>query len=206
MRARPLPMFAPYGRVGSRIGPATRAWAIRLNGGAFDVHDRTSPCCDETTLFAELHPKLARQVRRLVRTSEQNVQDACSFAFLQLLRYQPSREGVFSWLLTVAVREAVKLDQRGRRDRRLPAREDGVELEPVDERANPALWLETLAALEAIAAVGLTARQARIVALHAAGDTYESISEMLGLSARTVERQLLRARRKLRSALTEQGG
>src|SRR5450755_3478526 len=74
---------------------------------------RTAPARvgDETTLFAELHPKLARQVRRLVRTGEENVQDACSFAFLQLLRYQPSRESVFSWLLTVAVGEAVKLDQ-----------------------------------------------------------------------------------------------
>jgi RNA polymerase sigma factor (sigma-70 family) len=160
---------------------------------------------DETTLFAEHHSKLARQVRRLVRTSEENVQDACSFAFLQLLRYQPSREGVFSWLLTVAVREAVKLDQRGRRDRH-PAREDGGEVEPVDERANPALWLETLAAIAAIEAAGLTARQARIVALHAGGHTYESISEMLGLSDRTVERQLLRARRKLRFVLAEQGG
>jgi RNA polymerase sigma factor (sigma-70 family) len=141
-----------------------------------------------------------------VRTSEENVEDACSFAFVQLLRYQPSRERVFSWLLTAAVREAVKLDQRGRRDRRLPAREDGGELEPVDERANPELWLETLAALEAIAAADLTARQARIVALHASGHTYESISETLGLSVRTVERQLLRARQKLRSALTEQRG
>jgi DNA-directed RNA polymerase specialized sigma24 family protein len=44
------------------------------------------------------------------------------------------------------------------------------------------------------------------VALHAAGHTYESISKMLGLSARTVERQLLRARRRLRFALIEQGG
>ena len=161
---------------------------------------------DETTLFAEAHPKLARQVRRLVRTGEENVQDACSFAFVQLLRYQPSRESVFSWLLTVAVREAVKLDQRGRREHRFPAREAGGELEPVDERADPELRLQTLAALEAIAAAGLTARQARIVALHAAGHTYQSISETLGLSARTVERQLLRARRKLRSALAEQRG
>jgi DNA-directed RNA polymerase specialized sigma24 family protein len=114
---------------------------------------------DETMLFAELHPTLARQVRRLVRTSEENVQDACSFAFLQLLRYQPSRQSVFPWLRTVAVREAVKLDRRGRRDRRLPAREDGVELEPFDERADPERWLEALAALEAIAAAGLTARR-----------------------------------------------
>src|SRR5450755_1288699 len=107
---------------------------------------RTAPARvgDETTLFAELHPKLARQVRRLVRTGEENVQDACSFAFPQLLRYRPSRESVFSWLLTVAVREAVKLDQRGRRDRRFSAREDGGELEPVDEGPDPELWLETL--------------------------------------------------------------
>ena len=84
------------------------------------------------------------------------MQDACSFAFLQLLRYQPSRGSVFSWLLTVAVRDAVKLDQRDRRDRRLPARENGGELEPVDERADPELRLQTLAALEAIAAAGLS--------------------------------------------------
>ena len=161
---------------------------------------------DETALFAELHPKLARQVGRLVRTREENVQDACSFAFLQLLRYQPSRESVFSWLLAVAVREAVKLDQRGRREPPLPAREDGVELEPVDERADPEIVLETIAALEAIAAAGLSARQARIVALHSAGYRYESISKQLGVSPRTVERQLLRARGKLRAALAEQGG
>jgi RNA polymerase sigma factor (sigma-70 family) len=113
---------------------------------------------------------------------------------------------VFSWLLTVAVREAVKLDQRGRRELPLPAREDGVELEPVGERADPEIVLETLAALEAIAAAGLSARQARIVALHSAGYRYESISKLLGVSPRTVERQLLRARGKLRAALAGQGG
>jgi hypothetical protein len=102
---------------------------------------------DETALFAELHPKLARQVGRLVRTSEENVQDACSFAFLQLLRYEPSRESAFSWLLTVAVREAVKLGQRGRREPPFPVREDGVEFEPVDERVDPEIVLETLAAI-----------------------------------------------------------
>jgi RNA polymerase sigma factor (sigma-70 family) len=158
---------------------------------------------DQTALFAELHPKLARQVRRLVRTGEENVQDACSFAFLQLLRYEPSRVSVFSWLLTVAVREAVKLDQRGRCEPPLAVREGGVELEPVDERADPEIVLELLAA---VAAAGLSARQARIVALHSAGYRYESISKLLGLSPRTVERQLLRARRKLRVALAQQGG
>ena len=191
--------------MGSGIAPATRAWATRVNGGP-DVHDRAARVGDETALFAELHPKLARQVRRLVRTSEENVQDACSFAFLQLLRYQPSRESVFSWLLTVAVREAVKLDQRGRREPPLPAREDGVELEPVDERADPEIVLELLAALEAIAAAGLSARQARIVALHSAGHTYESISKTAGAEPTDGGAAAVARRGKLRAALAEQGG
>jgi len=75
---------------------------------------------DEPALFTELHPRLRDHVRLLVRTSGANVDDACSFAFLQFLRYQPDREHVYGWLLRTATREAIKLDQRARRTARSP--------------------------------------------------------------------------------------
>jgi DNA-directed RNA polymerase specialized sigma24 family protein len=70
---------------------------------------------DEPALFTEIHPRLRDHVRLRVRTSRANVEDACSFAFLQLLRYQPDREHLYGWLLRTATREAIKLDQRARR-------------------------------------------------------------------------------------------
>jgi DNA-directed RNA polymerase specialized sigma24 family protein len=70
---------------------------------------------DEPVLFREHHPRLRSHVGRLVRTSRANIEDACSFACLQLLRHQPDREHVYGWLLRTATREAIKLDQQARR-------------------------------------------------------------------------------------------
>ena len=41
----------------------------------------------------------------MVNTSDANAGEACSFAWMQLLRRQPMRETVLSWLTTVAIRE-----------------------------------------------------------------------------------------------------
>ena len=54
---------------------------------------------DEARMFAIYVPRLRAQVRRIVRTSLENVDDACSFAFLQLLRYQPDRDSAYAWLV-----------------------------------------------------------------------------------------------------------
>ena len=77
---------------------------------------------DEPVLFREHHPRLRSHVRRLVRTSRANIEDACSFAFLQLLRHQPDREHVYGWLLRTATREAIKLDQQRPTCRPAPTR------------------------------------------------------------------------------------
>jgi RNA polymerase sigma factor (sigma-70 family) len=156
---------------------------------------------DELALFRELHPRLGDHVRLLVRTSQANVEDACSFAFLQLLRYQPDREHLYGWLLRTATREAIKSDQRARRTVALPTGgDDDRAAEPADDRARPELRDELLAALDVVAAAAMTARERRIVGLHAAGLSYTKISNVTGYSERTVERQLLRDRRKLRAA------
>jgi hypothetical protein len=79
---------------------------------------------DEESLFAEdqaayavawaVGQHLGRKRRR-----------GLSFAWMQLLRRQPMRETVLSWLTTVADPGAVRLDRRDRRDERLPSN-DGL--------------------------------------------------------------------------------
>lgn len=59
-------------------------------------------------------------------------------------------------------------------------------------------------ARDAIARAGLREREAEILGAHVAGYGYVSIAEAKGITARTVERQLLRARRKLRDSRKRQ--
>jgi len=71
---------------------------------------RSSP--DAGVLFARYDCQLRDRVRGVVNTSEANIEDACMFAWVQLLRYElDEAEAAYSWLSTVAVREAVKLDR-----------------------------------------------------------------------------------------------
>jgi RNA polymerase sigma factor (sigma-70 family) len=163
---------------------------------------------DEAHMFATYAPRLRAQVRRIVGTSPENVDDACSFAFLQLLRYQPDRDSAYPWLVKVAVREAVKLDRRSRRTLSLGDRDGDHDAssEAADRTDTLALRLEVISAREAIAAAQLSNRQARIVALQAGGLDYEQIAAREDITLRTVERQMLRARRKLREARRSTGG
>jgi DNA-directed RNA polymerase specialized sigma24 family protein len=90
---------------------AARPWAERA--------DRPTAECDGAAgLFVEHGVRLRDAVRGTVGTSEANVEDACAFAWLQLVRRRPQRDTrttVFPWLLRTAVREAVKLDRHTRR-------------------------------------------------------------------------------------------
>lgn len=147
---------------------------------------------DEADLFRRHARHLERTVACHVNTSEAVVQDACSFAWMQLVRRQPRRACVLAWLRAVAVREAVRLDQIARRD--LPLLNDTRSDEPLERAAELRDALETLAALHP--------RQARMIALQAMGPRYQDISAMTGDSGRTVDRQLRRARERLRQLRT----
>lgn len=71
---------------------------------------------DEERLYAAHADKLRRVVGAAVHTSEANIEDACSFAWLQLLCHRPRRESVFAWLATVATRKAWQLHWQCARD------------------------------------------------------------------------------------------
>ncbi len=158
---------------------------------------------DETELYAQLAARLTKIVARQVRTSTANVEDACSFAWLQMLRYQPARETVLAWLVCVGTREAIKLDRRARHHDAAANGPSG-QGRGVDECRPIEAHLEMLAARDAIVAAQLRSREARILAAHVAGYSYIEIGDAMDLTPRTVERQLLRAKRRLRHARERQ--
>jgi RNA polymerase sigma factor (sigma-70 family) len=163
------------------------------------VYVRRSEVVAPAALFAAYHDRLRVQLARIVRTSRENLEDACSFAWLQLLRCSPEPETAYAWLVTVAVHEAVRLDRRSRRLSPL-CREDGT-MPGLCETADPVRLREQV--LEAAATLDrarLTRRERRVLGLRAAGYSYGEIARMTGDSVRTVERQLWRARRKLPNA------
>jgi RNA polymerase sigma factor (sigma-70 family) len=104
-----------------------------------------------------------------------------------------------SWLAKTAVREALKLIRREERDLSLDARREGsgdagllVRSPGPDEIAEQRARLELLCVL--------SARQRMVLVLQAAGFSYEETAARLGMSRRTVERQLMRGRQELRAA------
>ena len=145
---------------------------------------------DEAQLFAAHHGALRRRVARHVGTRSSNVDDACSFAWLQLLRCQPERGKTLEWLTTVAIREAQRLDRADRRLARLEAAG-----EP-HTQSNVLTHRRAREALEVV--VVLPERQRQTFALHVAGLTYSEIAAATGRSLRSIDRHLRLARRAVR--------
>src|SRR4051794_2833954 len=153
-----------------------------------------------SAFYAQEAAGLERAVTRGVNASASTIEDACSYAWCQLVRrgddIRLGREA-FWWLYRVAVRQAWKMaavDQR-----HVPAGDPaavallapdyGDDVEQLAERR------EVLRSIER-----LPERQRRVLLLHALGYTYAEIARMTGDSHRTVDRQLRRTRETLRRA------
>ena len=99
---------------------------------------------------------------------------------------------MLSWMTTVAVREAVRLDRRDRRDRQLLSGEE------LPDRCESVTHAEAFAALEIVAS--LPPRQRELIGLQVAGYSRQEIAVLTGTSHRAVERHLRRARAALRDS------
>ena len=158
---------------------------------------------DVGELYGALARRLEEKVRFDVDASDSVVDDACQHAWDALLR---NREHVRSatalaWLTRTAVREAVRILNREQRYASLddpvllaggggvPARSGG----PEDE----VLQRERIASIR-----GLPRRQQQMVLLQSFGLSYTEIAAHTGCTTRTVERQLLRAKRRVRQAFS----
>jgi RNA polymerase sigma factor (sigma-70 family) len=162
---------------------------------------------DEAELFAQHGDRLLRQVRAAVNTSDAIVEDACAEAWAILLRRQPDRTPtLFGWMRIVAIREAIRMDRRARPVVSMdvlaatPVHADG-DTPGVSRQALPPTHSDdaVIVAREALRELAqLPARQRRLFALHVAGYSYEEIAQLTGDSLRTVDRQLRRARQRVR--------
>jgi RNA polymerase sigma factor (sigma-70 family) len=156
-------------------------------------------------LFCALSPRLERIVRGGVRAPEPVIEDACQSAWKRLIDHSDrvSRERALAWLATTALHEALRLAGREQREVSLEelAGTDGPRSElprPVLRSRGPGPH-ELVELRDRLGALGgLPERQRRLLWMHAFGFTYEEMSRETGCSRRTVERQLLRAKRRAR--------
>jgi RNA polymerase sigma factor (sigma-70 family) len=159
-----------------------------MNGSDGSETRTTTLYGDEAALFTKHQDHLIRSVSGAVRTSQANLEDACSFAWMQLLRRQPERrEELFGWLRAVAIREAIRLDRAQLRS---------APTVDLDGSQTGTCRGEVLDALQVVA--DLSPRLRQIFALHIAGYSYEEIHQQTGDSFRTVDRLMARARQALR--------
>jgi RNA polymerase sigma factor (sigma-70 family) len=151
-------------------------------------------------LYRALSGRLAQIVRLNARVPEQVVEDACQFAWARLVGYAPGlrRECALSWLVTTAVREANRLARWADRELLLDPAAEATGALGVGLRA-PACD-DTVERRERLTLIRqLPERQQRLLWLQALGLSYDEMALYTGYSRRTVERQLLRARHRLRA-------
>jgi RNA polymerase sigma factor (sigma-70 family) len=161
-----------------------------------------TPHGDEEALYHAHHTRLLRLIARDVSARPQLIEDACAFAWAELLARQPERTSIVGWLRIVARREAIRLARHYRVTvpmsavdfDRLPHRSQATSCPAADAA-------EHCCALDALAAVaGLPERKRSVLTLKVAGYSYEEIVAQLDVSWRTVNRQLVGARTAIRSA------
>ncbi len=154
---------------------------------------------DVETLYRRLARRLERIVRFDIRVSEAVIEDACQFAWCRLVDHHDRvrRDTALPWLATTAVREACRLSRRERGALPLEAIADG----PGDGVMGPFVpgphdLVEQRERLGELG--GLPVRQQRLMWLQGAGFSYTEMASREGCTRRTVERQVLRARRSVR--------
>jgi RNA polymerase sigma factor (sigma-70 family) len=160
---------------------------------------------DREQLARSFHQELFDTLSARTSSPPELVHDACQHAWLQLERSAAKLDlvdgNIHGWLYTVARHRLYRLSERERRDLSLEAFTEtptgettGLTLAPTPSPEQLGEQHEDLALL-----AELPERQQRILLLQAAGFDYVEISEHLGITTRTVERQVLRGRANLRA-------
>ena len=154
--------------------------------------------------FAEHAPRLERLVRARVTASDETIEDACSYAWCQLVRRVDIAldDRAAGWLYRVAVHEGWRLAALERATVSYSPRLDDPEVieAGVAEPAAPHTVEQLIAMRLRLDEVRrLPRRQRRAILLFAFGLTYAEIAEHTGDSVRSVDRLLRRATQRLRT-------
>lgn len=171
------------------------------------------------TASTELHGDEARPLRRAPRRApaldqagvnapEALIEDACQFAWTQLIRTPPDRgPRLFGWLRTVAIHEAYRPSRAQRRETALeelvaPEANGGSSPEGWEALIEGLVDLDTqLDAKRGLSVLAsLPERQRRYLALLVAGYRYQEIVELAGVTYTNVNKHLTRARASVRRA------
>jgi RNA polymerase sigma factor (sigma-70 family) len=162
------------------------------------MSEATCESAEVGALYARSAGLVRGHVRCGVGAPEAVIEDACQVAWSRLLHHRErvSHDRALAWVMTTAVREAFKLIRHTDREVSLDqmAEETGDGLirwtsPPADEAAEARLRLELLEALPE--------RQQRLLWLQGLGFGYRETAARAGVTERTVERQLAKARRRL---------
>ena len=166
-----------------------------------------TPRGDEEALYRAHHTRLLRLIAHDVKARPQVIEDACAFAWAELLARQPERTSIVGWLRIVARREAIRLAQRDRvtvslnavgAHRLHRAHSTGC------TRSSPEEHYEALDTLALVAE--LPERKRTFLSLKVAGYSYDEIAAELDVTYTNVNRQLVRARAAVRNALAPEHG
>lgn len=156
------------------------------------------PGVDPDDGYGDLDRRLRVIVAFNVRAPAPLIEDACQTAWLRMTRRRDELDprAVLPWLVTTATREALRLIRRAERELPLDILTDPATV------ASPSPGPEAITELRSRLAElrALTRRQQRLIWLQGLGFSYEEMADCEGASLRTIERQVLRARRVLRSA------
>ena len=168
-----------------------------------DAHSTTARFQRIATLHREEALRLERRVARQARADPLTIEDACSFAWLQLLTHAsvdvgPPSHRALGWLTMTATREAWRLEARRVRDELIDHRAIDQHRR-LSERTAPSA--DERAAQHA--RVGLVAeipeRPRRFLLRQALGYSYREIAAHELVSLTTTSKQIARAKRSLRT-------
>lgn len=154
---------------------------------------------DIASIYAAHSVKLQRLVRLDVHASDHVIEEACQRAWHQLAANSERvrSETALSWLVRIAVNAALKELSRRRREVSLEELiETGHEVRVSRAGSEPGARAE--ARLELGRVSTLPGRQQRMLWLLALGYSHAEIAASEQCTLRTVERQLMRAKRRLR--------
>jgi RNA polymerase sigma factor (sigma-70 family) len=155
---------------------------------------------DVAELYRSLADRLTTIVKLDTQASDLVVEDACQFAWDRLIGQASElrRDCALSWLATTAVREANRLARRDDRELPLPDGHTAVTSDEGRHAAAPTCD-EVIERRERLTLIRrLPERQQRLLWLQALGLSYDEMALYTGCTRRTVERQLLRARQRIR--------
>lgn len=147
-------------------------------------------------LYARYHQPLSHQVYHQGSANRAIVEDACSFAWMQLITHETVQLDPmpFAWMLTVAKRQAWNLQRR-----ELPTDPDDLRvLSDAHGHRSPAAD-ELAEHHERLALVDeIPERPRRFLMRLSVGYSYDDIAAIEGASYSTVNKQVTRAKRLLR--------